>query len=87
MLPRNVLGLLALMLTLPLSGCGGLYPKLVDRQPDASLLVDCRVPPDPPPGKLTYGQVVLAWLDAVKAALDCRDEKRALADFVSKRGD
>jgi hypothetical protein len=36
----------------------------------------------PPDGKLTYGQVVLGWVDAVKVALDCRDEKRALATFV-----
>ncbi len=65
-----------------LSGCETLYPKLVDRQPDPSLLIDCHVPPDPPAGKLTYGQVVLGWVDAVKAALDCRDEKRALVTFV-----
>jgi len=67
---------------LPLAGCETLYPKLVDRQPDASLLLDCRPPPAPPAGTITYGQAVLGWVDAVKAALDCRDEKRALAAFV-----
>ena len=38
--------------------------------------------PPPPIGTITYGQAVLGWVDAVKAALDCRDEKRALAAFV-----
>ena len=81
MSPRNALGLLALISMPLLPGCATLYPKLVDRQPDASLLLDCRMPP-PPIGTITYGQAVLGWVDAVKAALDCRDEKRALAAFV-----
>ena len=81
MSPRNALGLLALMSALPLGGCATLYPKLVDRQPDASLLLDCRAP-SAPAEAVTYGQAVLGWVEAVKAFLDCRDEKRALAAFV-----
>lgn len=82
MSPRNALGLLALTSTLPLAGCETLYPKLVDRQPDASLLLDCKAPAAPAEGKITYSQAVLGWVDAVQFFLDCRDEKRALAAFV-----
>jgi len=78
---RNALGLLALMSAPLLSGCATLYPKLVDRQPDASLMLDCRAPATPSE-PVTYGQAVLGWVDAIKAFLDCRDEKRALAAFV-----
>ena len=78
---RNALGALALMSALLLSGCATLYPKLVDRQPDASLMLDCKAPPAPAEA-VTYGHAVLGWVDAVKAFLDCRDEKRALATFI-----
>lgn len=81
MLAQNVLRLPALTLLLLLGGCQTLYPRLVDRQPDASLLLDCK-PPVAPAGIVTYGEAVLGWVDAVKAFLDCRDEKRALAVFV-----
>jgi len=40
------------------------------------------MPPPPPGGSITYGQAVLGWVDAVKAALNCRDEKRALTAFI-----
>lgn len=44
-------------------------------------MLDCKAPPAPPEAA-TYGQAVLGWVEAVKAFLDCRDEKRALAAFV-----
>ncbi|MFY8105621.1 MAG: Rz1-like lysis system protein LysC [Elstera sp.] len=69
------------MLAPLLSGCSTLYPTPVDRKPDASLLLDCRAPAAPTE-PVTYGQAVLGWVDAIKAFLDCRDEKRALATFV-----
>ncbi len=82
MSPRNALGLLALTSTLPLAGCETLYPKLVDRQPDASLLLDCKGSAAPPECRITFSQAVLGWVDAVKLFLDRRDKKRALATFV-----
>lgn len=44
-------------------------------------MLDCKAP-QAPTEPVTYGQAVLGWVDAVKAFLDCRDEKRALAAFV-----
>ncbi len=78
---RHALPLLVLMSMPLLGGCATLYPKLVDRQPDASLLLDCNAPA-PPPAVVTYNAALLGWMEATQAFLDCRDEKRALATFV-----
>lgn len=69
------------LIALACGGCETLYPRLVDRQPDASLLLECRAPPLPP-DKPTYNDAVVGWMDAAQAFLDCRDEKRALVTFV-----
>ncbi len=81
MSPRNALALLALISTPLLSGCETLYPKLVDRQPDASLLLPS-ARPALPPAKPTYTDAVLGWIDAVQKYLDLEDKFNALATFV-----
>lgn len=63
-------------------GCAGLsHPKLVDRQPDSSLLLSCERPL-PPPAKPTDNDVALGWIDAVQKFLACDARHAALATFV-----
>lgn len=65
-----------------LIGCGeASHPKLVDRQPDASLLLSCERPA-PPPAKPTDNDVALGWIDAVQKFLACDARHAALAAFV-----
>lgn len=65
-----------------LIGCGAAsHPKLVDRQPDASLLLSCEQP-SPPPLKPTDNDVALGWIDAVQKFLACDARHNALVQFV-----
>ena len=73
--------LAALPLLLLLQACGQPSPILVDRQPDASLLLPCDRP-DPPPEKPTDTEVALGYLDAVQKYLSCEARHSALAGFV-----
>ena len=74
--------LVVLPLAMLLTGCGTiLYPKLVDRQPDASLLLSCERPA-PPPAKPTDNDVALGWIDAVQKFLACDARHSALVTFV-----
>lgn len=72
----------ALLSAMLLTGCGvASHPKLVDRQPDASLLLSCEAPM-PPPAKPTDNDVALGWIDAVQKFLDCDARHDALVRFV-----
>ena len=74
--------LVALLSATLLTGCGALsHPKLVDRQPDSSLLLSCE-PPAPPPEKPTDNDVALGWIDAVQKYLACDARHSALVEFV-----
>ena len=74
--------LAALPLAMLLTGCGAAsHPKLVDRQPDASLLLSCERP-SPPPAKPTDNDVALGWIDAVQKYLACEARHNALVTFV-----
>lgn len=65
-----------------LIGCAAAsHPKLVDRQPDASLLLSCERPA-PPPAKPTDNDVALGWIDAVQKFLACDARHAALVAFV-----
>ncbi len=65
-----------------LIGCGAAsHPKLVDRQPDASLLLSCERPA-PPPAKPTDNDVAMGWIDAVQKYLACEARHNALVLFV-----
>lgn len=75
---------IAVVLCLVLGGCATSHPKLVDRQPDASLLLSCERPA-PPPAKPTDNDVAMGWIDAVQKYLECEARHAALAAFV--RGD
>lgn len=57
------------------------HPKLVDRQPDASLLLSCERPA-PPPANPTDNDVALGWIDAVQKYLACEARHNALVQFV-----
>jgi hypothetical protein len=79
---RHRLALATLPLMLLLSGCGELsHPKLVDRQPDPSLLMTPQRP-TPPPENATYSDALLGWVDAVQKYLDLEAQFNALATFV-----
>jgi len=73
--------LAGLLLLLLLPGCGQPSPILVDRRPDASLLLPCGRP-ESPPDRPTDTDVALAWLDAVAKYLACEARHDALAAFV-----
>ena len=74
--------LAALPLAMLPIGCAALsHPKLVDRQPDASLLLSCEWP-SPPPTKPTDNDVALGWIDAVQKFLACDARHKALVAFV-----
>lgn len=65
-----------------LIGCGAVsHPKLVDRQPDASLLLSCERPAAPPE-KPTDNDVAMGWIDAVQKFLACEARHAALVQFV-----
>ena len=57
------------------------HPKLVDRQPDPSLLV-APLRPSLPPAKPTYNDALLGWMDAVQRYLDLEVRFNALAAFT-----
>ena len=72
----------ALLSAALLSGCGtSSHPKLVDRQPDASLLLPCERPM-PPPDKPTDNDIAMVLVDAVQKFLDCDARHAALVTFV-----
>ena len=80
------MSLLRVLVVLPLAvlpiGCAAVsHPKLVDRQPDASLLLSCERP-QAPPAKPTDIDVALGWIDAVQRFLDCDARHNALVLFV-----
>jgi hypothetical protein len=72
---------LAIALCLVAGGCATSHPKLVDRQPDASLLLSCERPA-PPPAKPTDNDIALVLIDAVQKYLACEARHAALAAFV-----
>jgi hypothetical protein len=79
---RLRLALATLPLILCLSGCGEpSHPKLVDRQPDPSLLAP-PVRPSLPPAKPTYNDALLGWMEAVQRYLDLEARFNALSAFV-----
>lgn len=70
------------LLILLLSGCAApSHPKLVDRQPDPSLLAP-PLRPSLPPAKPTYNDALLGWVEAVQRYLDLEAQFNALAAFV-----
>lgn len=71
----------AIALCLVAGGCVTSHPKLVDRQPDASLLLPC-VRPVAPPTNPTDNDVALGWIDAVQKYLACEARFNELATFV-----
>jgi len=74
--------LVALLLLPPLQACSSSFsPLLIDRQPDASLLLPCDRP-KPPPNSATDTDVALGYLDAVQKYLNCEAKHGALAAFV-----
>lgn len=64
-----------------LSACAKSYPKLVDRKPDATLLIDC-VRPDQVPAWPTDTEVAKAWVDSVEKYVECEARYSALRKFV-----
>lgn len=72
---------IAIALCLVAGGCSTSHPKLVDRQPDASLLLSCERPA-PPPERPTDNDVALGWIDAVQKYLACEARHAALVEFV-----
>lgn len=70
----------ALLLCLVAGGCAS-HVKLVDRQPDASLLLPC-VRPIAPPANPTDNDVALGWIDAVQKYLACEATHDELVKFV-----
>lgn len=70
-----------LLMCLVAGGCATSHPKLVDRQPDASLLLPCERPA-PPPERPTDNDVALGWIDAVQKYLACEARHNALVLFV-----
>lgn len=73
--------LAALLSPLLLLACSSSSTVLVDRQPDASLLLPCERPARPA-DKPTDTDVALAWMDAVQKYLACEARHAALAAFV-----
>ena len=70
------------LLILLLSGCDApSHPRLVDRQPDPSLLAP-PLRPSLPPAKPTYNDALLGWMEAVQRYLDLEARFNALAGFV-----
>lgn len=71
----------AMLLCLLASGCAASHPKLVDRQPDAPLLLPCERPVSPPANP-TDNDVALGWIDAVQKYLACEATHDELVKFV-----
>ncbi len=71
-----------LLWVLLLTGCGApSHPKLVDRQPDSSLLLACERP-TPPPAKPTDNDIAMVLVDVTQKFLDCEARHNALVTFV-----
>ena len=79
MYPSPLPAVLLSLLLLP--ACSSYSPLLVDRQPDASLLLPCDRP-RAPPDSATDTDVALGYVDAIQKYLNCEAKHGALASFV-----
>lgn len=70
-----------LLCALLLTACGTSSPRLVDRQPDASLLLPC-ADPVLAPGNATDNDIAAERIRVAQAYVTCRTRHAGLVEFV-----